>query len=87
MYDYDWAFNKLKLNQSVSALMERKKADPSVVIDEKSIKAEYIRRAGKVLEVPVDVKKEVKEEAVPVHESLAHESKDTKTTRHRSSGN
>lgn len=46
--DYSWALNKTKLAQSKHYLAEQKKINPSLVIDEASIKAEYIRRAGLV---------------------------------------
>ncbi len=48
---FDWAANPLKLAASERALVARKQIDPSVIVDEESIKAEYIKRAGLVLEV------------------------------------
>jgi hypothetical protein len=44
--NYDWAFNKLKLKQAYAALLEAKRSDPSLVIDEGAVKEAYIARAG-----------------------------------------
>ena len=43
---YTWALNKTKLSQSISFLKEAKKLNPTIVIDEEAIRAEYIKRAG-----------------------------------------
>lgn len=45
-HNYDWAFNKIKLQQSIEALEQKKTFDQSVEINEATIKAEYIARAG-----------------------------------------
>lgn len=47
--DYKWAFNKIKLEQAQKDLVEAKKLNPNVVIDEASIKARYELRGGLVL--------------------------------------
>lgn len=44
--DFPWAFNKLKLKQAYSALVDRKKLDSTLKIDEKVIKDEYVARKG-----------------------------------------
>ncbi|MES2060202.1 MAG: hypothetical protein V4438_04195 [Patescibacteria group bacterium] len=46
----NWAVNRIKLEQSISALETKKKIDPKIEITEESVKEEYIRRAGKVVE-------------------------------------
>ena len=48
--DFAWAFNKLKLKQAYSALVDAKRLDPKIVIDEDSIKEEYLNRAGLLTE-------------------------------------
>jgi len=50
---YAWAFNKVKLSQAIQALNKRKELDPRVEINEETIKAEYIRRAGLVVEATI----------------------------------
>lgn len=47
---YAWAYNKIKLNQAYSAVVDAKKLDPKVVVDEETIKAAYIARAGLLAE-------------------------------------
>lgn len=44
--NYNWAVNKMKLAASVKHLTDAKKLNPTIVIDEETVKAEYIRRAG-----------------------------------------
>lgn len=51
MHQYEWAANQMKLAAAVRHLQERSKIDPKIEINEESIKAEYIRRAGLVLNV------------------------------------
>lgn len=48
-FDFSWAQNKTKLEQSVSALQNAKKVDAKVEINEETVKAEYIKRAGLVI--------------------------------------
>ena len=50
MHDYIWAVNKVKLSRAFSQLSDEKKLNASVVIDEESIKARYIKLAGLVRE-------------------------------------
>lgn len=45
-HTYDWAFNAIKLQQSIESLTQKKSMDQSVQINEASIKAEYIARGG-----------------------------------------
>jgi len=44
--DFAWAYNKIKLKQAYTALVEAKKLDPGILIDEESLKEAYILRAG-----------------------------------------
>lgn len=48
--DFVWAFNKLKLKQAYSSLVDAKKFDPKLVIDEESMKDEYLKRGGLLTE-------------------------------------
>lgn len=48
--DFNWAYNKIKLKQSYAAVVEAKKLDPSVVIDEQAIRDMYISKAGLLAE-------------------------------------
>lgn len=43
---YPWAYNQIKLNQAYSALVQKKNLDSHVVINEESVKEEYIARKG-----------------------------------------
>lgn len=43
---YPWAVNPVKLQQSVESLTKQKNYDPKIVIDEKAVKIEYVRRGG-----------------------------------------
>lgn len=47
---YAWAQNPLKLNEAIFDLEREKKLDPSVVIDEVSIKEQYRVRNGVVID-------------------------------------
>lgn len=49
-HNYDWAPNKVKLQQSVTALENRAKLDPSIKINEETVREEYISRAGRIFE-------------------------------------
>lgn len=51
MSNYEWAANPIKLQIAVKFLADKKKIDPSTTVDEETVKAEYIRRAGLVLDV------------------------------------
>lgn len=46
MHNYEWAANKIKLAQAVSALKEAQAFDSNIKLDEETIKAEYVKRAG-----------------------------------------
>lgn len=48
--EYNWAANRLKLGQAIEALEKRKLIDKSVEINEETVKEEYVKRAGKVIE-------------------------------------
>lgn len=49
---YPWAFNRVKLQQSINFLTKQKELNSAIVIDESAIKAEYIKRAGLVKDIP-----------------------------------
>lgn len=49
MQIYDWASNKVKLQFAMQDLKDAQKKDPSIVIDEDTIKAAYLVRCGKLL--------------------------------------
>lgn len=59
-HDYPWALNKVKLQQSVSNLTNKKKLNPAVEVNENTIMEEYKARAGKM--GPVEKKAEEKKE-------------------------
>ncbi len=56
---YEFAHNRTKLAQAVKAVEIARTLDHAIVVNEESVKAEYIKRGGLVLEVA-----EVKEEGV-----------------------
>ncbi len=44
--NFPWAVNPLKVTNSFNALTDRKKSDSRVVINEETLKEEYIKRGG-----------------------------------------
>lgn len=70
---YRWAANPIKLGEAITDLEQAKKLDPSVVIDEETIKARYIVRKGIVLDVQAPEVPEVSNP--PVDSEETHESK------------
>jgi hypothetical protein len=59
--DYAWAFNKVKLQQSVEALKKAGIAKPS----EEEVKEEYTKRKGKVVEDEADAEPKSLEDLSP----------------------
>jgi len=47
--DFNWAHNKIKLQRAIVALQIAKATNPSIEINEETIKAQYIKLAGLVL--------------------------------------
>lgn len=63
---YPWAQNHIKEQLATTDLKNKQKLDPTIVIDEETIKAQYIKRGGLVLEVA-----EVDEDALTDEEIAA----------------
>lgn len=66
---YDWAVNNVKLQQSIRAVSERARLDSTVKVDEDTVKAEYVKRAGLL------------KDDSPYEEFVPEESSSQKTTR------
>jgi hypothetical protein len=49
MKDFAWALNKVKLELSIKDLNTAKVLNPALEINEETIKAQYVKRAGLVL--------------------------------------
>lgn len=43
---YNWAVNKIKLNVAIDALRRAAVSNPDIIINEETIKAEYVKRGG-----------------------------------------
>ncbi len=56
-HNYSWAHNKVKLQQSVEALEKRKQLDPSIKVTEESVREEYEKRGGLIIEKTAAQKK------------------------------
>jgi len=70
---YEWAFNKLKLQQSELALKKKRELNPALVIDEPAIKAEYIARGGLLTEDKPEIEVDPVTKAVRVkHKDLTN---------------
>lgn len=62
---YTWAVNKTKVAQAKKALEDAKKINPAIVVDEESIKAEYIKRAG-LIDEPLKPRRQEAPKVVPL---------------------
>lgn len=58
---YDFAVNKLKLTQSITALTNAKKLNPAIEINEETVREEYEKRGGLIREKPAKTKDEDEE--------------------------
>lgn len=64
MYEYKWAVNRDKLAQAVAWAKAQAKVNAEFVVNEASIKARYVKLAGKLNEVAVVKAKTVRKPAV-----------------------
>ena len=58
---FEWAVNNVKLQRAEEQLINEKKLDASVVIDEDSIKARYAKLGGLIIDPEVEEVKFVQE--------------------------
>ena len=66
MLNFDWAFNKVKMQQAQETLAKKRLLNPSLEITEDMIKAEYIARAGLLVEDKPEVEVDPISKAVKV---------------------